>query len=153
MALGSGGERDCRNIFTFQRDFEIEGQDLFEFISRWHSVPLFSVFLWFSWTNICWTPIPLRQSCPFSFSNWFGNLLGLLEKMPSFSRPTVFLGLLFKKKKNYHKLVAENNRIFIFLKYSWFTMLCQFLLYSKVTRSYLYILFLILPSIMFYPKT
>ena len=32
--------------------------------------------------------------------------------------------------------------------------LCQFLLYSKVTQSfiYLYILFLMLSSIMFYPK-
>ena len=46
------------------------------------------------------------------------------------------------------------------LKYGWFTMLCQFLLYSKVTWSYTHththththILFLILCSIMFYPK-
>ena len=27
---------------------------------------------------------------------------------------------------------------FFFLMYSWFTMLCQFLLYSKVTQSYIY---------------
>ena len=30
------------------------------------------------------------------------------------------------------------------LKYSWFTMLCRFLLYSKVTQSYIYIKFLFL---------
>ena len=31
-------------------------------------------------------------------------------------------------------------------------MLCQFLLYGKVTQAYIYILFLVLSSIMFYPK-
>ena len=49
------------------------------------------------------------------------------------------------------------NFFLIWLKYSWFTMLCKFLLYSKVTQSfiyihiwlYIYILFLILSSIMF----
>ena len=32
----------------------------------------------------------------------------------------------------------EPQQIFFLLKYIWFTMLCQFLLYSKVTSSYLY---------------
>ena len=47
---------------------------------------------------------------------------------------------------------------FFFLKYSWFTILWPFLLYSRVTPSYVYIyiythsLFLILSSIMVYPK-
>ena len=38
--------------------------------------------------------------------------------------------------------------------YIWFTMFCQFLLYSKVTQSntYIYILFLMLSSIMFHHK-
>ena len=49
--------------------------------------------------------------------------------------------------------------VFIFLRfsffyYSWFLMFCQFLLYSKVTQSYIYIhiyiLFLTLSSVMFH---
>ena len=40
----------------------------------------------------------------------------------------------------------------VLLKYSRFTMLRQFLLYSKVTQSYIHILFLILSSIMFHPN-
>ena len=36
--------------------------------------------------------------------------------------------------------------------YGWFTVLCQFLLCSKVTQSYIYILFLTLSSIMFHHK-
>ena len=41
-----------------------------------------------------------------------------------------------------------------YFDYSWFTICCQFLLYSKVTQLYMYvhILFLILYSIMFYHK-
>ena len=49
----------------------------------------------------------------------------------------------------------RNSHVFYFLlKYSWVTMLCQFLLYSKVTQSYIYIHFLkkILLSIMVCPK-
>ena len=52
--------------------------------------------------------------------------------------------------------------LLLLLKYSWFTMLWQFLLYSKVTQSYIYMyththththtLFLILSAIMVYPK-
>jgi len=41
---------------------------------------------------------------------------------------------------------------FLLLKYSCCTMLCQFLLYRKVTQSYI-ILFLISSLIMFYPKS
>ena len=43
--------------------------------------------------------------------------------------------------------------IFIF-HYSWFTVVCQFLLYSKVTQSHIhmYILFLTLSSIMLHNK-
>ena len=39
---------------------------------------------------------------------------------------------------------------FYFFHYSWFTVFCQFLLYSKVTQSYRYILFLTLSSSMFH---
>ena len=38
------------------------------------------------------------------------------------------------------------------LEYNWFTVLCQFLLYNRVTQSYIYILLLILSSIMAHPK-
>ena len=38
---------------------------------------------------------------------------------------------------------------FYFFHFSWFTVSCQFLLYSKVTQSHIYILFLALSSIMF----
>ena len=42
---------------------------------------------------------------------------------------------------------------FLKLKYSWFTVLCQFLFYSKVIQSYIHIyIFLILSSIMVCPK-
>ena len=45
------------------------------------------------------------------------------------------------------------NFILFLLEYSWFTVLCQFLLYSIVTQSYIYIhFFLLFSSIMFYPK-
>ena len=44
--------------------------------------------------------------------------------------------------------------LFTFKNYNWFTMLCPFLLYSKVTQpyTYTYILLLMLSSITFYPK-
>ena len=42
--------------------------------------------------------------------------------------------------------------LFLFLKYSCFTVLCQLLLYSIMTWSYICILFLILSSITLYPK-
>ena len=41
---------------------------------------------------------------------------------------------------------------YFLLKYNWFIMFCQFLLYSKVTQSYIYTHFLILSSIMLYHK-
>ena len=48
----------------------------------------------------------------------------------------------------------KKKKDFYFVCYTWFTMLCQFLLYSKVTLSYIYvhILFLTLSSIMFHHK-
>ena len=64
-----------------------------------------------------------------------------------------------KRDRRHTSFEVTSETILIFLKYSWFTMLCQFLLYSKVTQSYLwvththiYIPFLILSSIMVYPK-
>ena len=42
---------------------------------------------------------------------------------------------------------------FLILKYSWFIMSCQSLLYSRVSQLYMYIYyFLILFSIMVYPR-
>ena len=49
--------------------------------------------------------------------------------------------------------ISDFTYFFFFKNYSWFTVLCQFLLYSKVTQSiYIYTHFLILSAIMFYPK-
>ena len=58
------------------------------------------------------------------------------------------------------KIVIEISLIFCFLyffkNYSWFTTLCQFLLYNKVTQSfiyiYIYVIFFTLSSIMFHHK-
>ena len=69
--------------------------------------------------------------------------------------PAQVLNLLMRFKKAFlpSQLMLLFSYLFFLLKYSWFTMLCQILLYSKVTQSYIvYILFLILSFIMFYPK-
>ena len=72
-----------------------------------------------------------------------------------------FVKYLFSYCATFKKLSCLLFIIFL-LKYSWFTMLCQFLPYSKVTQSYLcmyeYVYtqthrpFLILLSILGYPK-
>ena len=41
---------------------------------------------------------------------------------------------------------------FYFCYYNWFAVFCQFLLYSRMAHSYIYILFLTLSSIMFHHK-
>ena len=67
----------------------------------------------------------------------------------------IYLGLLWFPPQAFKKYVFFKLK---FKNYSWFTTLCQFLLYSKVSQSYIHIrhadvcTFLFLFSIMFYPK-
>ena len=92
---------------------------------------------------------------------WKESLLIHLSTMsPSNLSPSTVHPII----KMFSNLATSHYFFFVWmiflLKYSWFTMLCQFLLYSKVTQSYMYIythththiLFLILSSITFYPK-
>ena len=43
-----------------------------------------------------------------------------------------------KKVRNLSDSRLSSSMFFFKLKYSWFTMLCQFLLYSKMTQAYVY---------------
>ena len=90
-----------------------------------------------------WTPSPGTPICPKCSSK------KKKRKKRKFSRhsPSPVLP---------KKIFYGGSSFYYYYYYSWFTMLCQFLLYSKVTQPYIYIYvyipFLMLSSIMVHPK-
>ena len=92
--------------------------------------------------SLCPSYSTFTAQCP----NWplytKSNVLFLLLISSTFS-PFFNISPLLLKYFIYHAS-RYPTLLFIFflkllLKYSWFTMLCQFLLYDKVTQSYIYI--------------
>ena len=81
------------------------------------------------------------------------------ERGHTFQHPSPLRSLLlrFFCRPSTVDLILNNNKINYFFYYNWFTLFCQFMLYSKVTQSYIYIyiyvFFFTLSSIMFHHKS
>ena len=102
----------------------------------WHS---FRAFIFTNWlVNLQWISQPL--SCWFPYLPWEISVVELYGETKVIGGKLPCQGWVCSN--------AISLKIFFKLKLSWFTMLYQFLLYSKMTQPYIYIFFFLyyLPS-------
>ena len=106
-----------------------------------------AVYLWYTSQISLLYCHHLRKSSKRWFFNSWGRRMMIIQNLLNF---LVFqLGLC----DNFFKLMGLFIKNFFIRVYSWFTLLCQFLLYSRVTSyMYIYIPCLVLSSIMLCPK-
>ena len=106
-----------------------------------------AVYLWYTSQISLLYCRHLRKSSKRWFFNSWGRRMMIIQNLLNF---LVFqLGLC----DNFFKLMGLFIKNFFIRVYSWFTLPCQFLLYSRVTSyMYIYIPCLVLSSIIFCPK-